>query len=748
MDSIIASPASVSAQTRITARWPFVITICLGSFLLFLVQPMVARMALPRLGGAPAVWNSAMLVYQALLLGGYAYADWLGRLAARRQAWVHLALFVVAALTLPVHLFSGSLPADTSPFLWVPWLLLGSIGPLFFIVSAQAPLMQRWFSLSGGADPYPLYAASNLGSFAGLIAYPLLVEPNFAVVTQRWLWSGGYLLLLVIVGLVGLNLPRGAASGPVVAVRTPAPGARQMLNWIILAAVPSGLMLSTSLHLTTDIMAMPLLWVLPLGLYLLSFSIAFAEKRGLANGLSRIAPIFLLFAACGVFVDSTDWPILFAFLSLANLLIIATTLHARMYATRPDPAHLTRFYLAMSIGGAVGGLFGALIAPLIFSWTYEYPLLLLAAGALLVPRGMFDLADRFWAPSKRALIGTSALVVVVLATSLVAGSLEGSADAARVKGIAASIIIFVAIFSFGNRRVYVASLLALMLCLNGWEKLALSAEGRITRSFFGVYSVRDVAGQQRSLVHGTTVHGIQSLVPGHEATPTTYYAPLSGIGLAMRMAPALFGDHARIGVVGLGSGTLSCYAKPGQHWRFYEIDPAIVAIASDPKRFTFLSHCLPNPEIVMGDARLSLSASPPGQTDILAIDAFSSDSVPMHLLTEEAFAAYRRQLSPGGLLMVHISNRMLDLGPVVAEAASRGGWSAVQRYYIPTPSEKAQLYSASIWVAMSPSRGVIDRLHASNPEAGWQPLARRPGFSDWTDDFASILPLVKWRKRD
>jgi hypothetical protein len=741
MQSVATEPHSLPS----TSRWPFVATICLGSFLLFLVQPMVARMALPRLGGAPAVWNSAMLVYQALLLGGYGYADWLGRLAGRRQAILHLGLFALAGLMLPLHLFAGSLPEGASPFLWVPWLLLGSIGPLFFVVSAQAPLIQRWFSLAGGGDPYPLYAASNLGSFAGLIAYPLLVEPNFAVVTQRWLWSGGYVLLLLAVAGVALLLPKAGASAQGALASTPAPSTRSIARWILLAAIPSGLMLSTTLHLTTDIMAMPLIWVIPLGLYLLSFTVAFADRRGPANVITRIAPIILLLAGSGVFVDTTNWPISFALLSVANLFCVAVALHARMYAERPDAEHLTRFYLAMSIGGVVGGIFCALIAPLVFDWSYEHPLLLLAAAAALALQAPEFLAEHEGLAALRRPGALLPLVILIAGAALIGASPLWPEHQLPLQIACSASIIVIAVLTFGNRRIFLVSLLGVLLCLGGLERLRMSAGGFLTRSYFGIYTVREYA-DVRYLVHGTTVHGIQSRDPALAAIPNSYYAPFSGVGLAMKAVPSLYGPYARVGLVGLGSGTLTCYAEPRQVWRIYEIDPAIAGIAQDPKRFTFLSKCLPHPDIVFGDARLTLARAATGGTDVLAIDAFSSDSIPMHLLTREAFADYRRILAANGLLMVHISNRMLDLRPVIAAAAARGGWFAAERFYNPTIAERQQHLSASIWIAMSPSKAVLDQLIGADRAIDWQPVAPRPGFADWTDDFASILPLVKWQK--
>lgn len=404
------------------ARWCrvlFVATILAGSFLLFLVQPMVARMALPRLGGAPAVWNSAMLVYQALLLGGYAYAHWLGRVKPRAQAVIHLGVLAVAALWLPIGLFALDLPADAQPAVWVPWLLGLSIGPLFFAVSAQAPLIQRWFSASsGGADPYALYAASNLGSFAGLIAYPLVVEPLLAIHGQSLLWTAGYAVLVLLVALCATRLPR-TASAEHVAATSSAPGAARILHWIALALVPSGLMLATSTYITTDIVAMPLLWVLPLGLYLLSFTIAFAQDRTLADLLTRIAPVTILLFGGVIMGGFNDKPVFSATIALTLLFMVSVALHTAMYRRRPAPDRLTGFYLAMSVGGVLGGVFAALLAPVIFDWTYEYPLLILAAGVLVPQMYLLATFRAVWSgPAVRRHLG---LAVIILVMAVAAG---------------------------------------------------------------------------------------------------------------------------------------------------------------------------------------------------------------------------------------------------------------------------------------------------------------------------------------
>jgi spermidine synthase len=714
----------------------FIATVFTGSFLLFLMQPMVARMALPRLGGAPAVWNSAMLVYQALLLGGYSYAHFAGRLRPRVQGRLHLALFAFAALWLPLGLMGITPPADASPILWVPWLLAGSIGPLFFVVSAQAPLMQRWFALrEPGANPYALYAASNLGSFGGLLAYPLVVEPFLPLGAQTLGWSLGYGGLLALIAVCVLLLPERAAAVAKAVTDTPAPTMTQRLRWIALAAVPSGLILAATTHITTDILAMPLIWVVPLGLYLLSFTFAFADKSRVARICTWAFPLVLIVAgaAAGSGEVGNLW------LSMAGDLLVvfvgSVALHRRMYDLRPAPARLTDFYLCMSIGGVVGGLFCGLIAPALFDWLYEYPLLILAA-ALLTP-----LRDDAAALSPRMVRWVP---VAAMLLSLYAGGLFGGATPPASLMTASMIAVaFLACFAMGSRAVFTICLAALILGLGCWGNIVRSIDHHTrTRSYFGIYTVGENGsgpGRARILVHGTTTHGIQLLDPHGATYPTSYYAYGSGIGTAMRAA----GPKARIGIVGLGAGTLACYAKPTQDWRFYEIDPAIARIARDTRNFTFLSRCLPHVPIEIGDARLTLATTASASRDILAVDAFSSDAIPMHLLTREAFAGYARVIGRDGLLMVHISNHYVDLQPILAAEAALDGWHAQVLDYRPDADAAAHRAAPSVWVAMSKSPATIARLRASDPKAQWRQLATRSGTAAWTDDYGSILPLLK-----
>jgi SAM-dependent methyltransferase len=720
------------------ARPLFVVTIITGSFLLFLTQPMIARMALPRVGGSPSIWNSAMLVYQLLLLAGYAYAHWLARLKPRRQIGIHMVLFGLAALWLPIWLRDMYPPADSEPAFWVPWFLISSIGPLFFIVSAQAPLMQRWYALeSSRGDPYPLYAASNLGSFAGLISYPLIVEPLMTLQQQSMLWTAIYALLVLLVAACALTVPAFAVE-EAPEETAPPPTARRIAHWVVLAAVPSGLMLSTTTHLTTDIVAIPMLWVLPLGLYLLSFVIAFASRRGPANFITMLAPLVILIAGGLAFSDGSRTPLFSVTLGLVLLLAIAVALHSEMFRLRPAVGHLTHFYLAMSFGGMLGGLFCAIVAPLLFDWAYEYPLLILAA-ALLVPQ--FSLV-----PSPKGLdrLLTFGLPVIAFLLSYAVeagmfGRTELSAMAGRI------LVSLVALARLGRPWSFAACLAALMLSYGGWATIALSTQDARTRSYFGIYEVSTrYDGTARILTHGTTLHGIQNLEPGLETVPTSYYARRSGVGLALTSADAMFGAHPRIGVVGLGSGTLSCYARPNQSWTFFEIDPAMVEVARN--RFTFLSQCAPQVRIVLGDARLSLQRQPANSLDILAVDAFSSDAVPMHLLTREALQVYGRAVQPGGIVLFHISNRYLDLKPVIADLAAREGWTAAMMGYVPDDEEEVLNATVSVWIALSRNPAMIERLQALSGADSiyWESVEPQPGFAGWSDDHASILPIINF----
>mgnify|MGYP000107746074 CR=1 FL=1 len=725
------------------ARGLFVATILTGSFLLFLVQPMVARMALPRLGGAPNVWNSAMLVYQALLLGGYYYAHRLSRMPLQRQVRLHLILYAVALVTLPVRLIDLPSPGPGTEVLWVPVLLALSIGPVFFLVSAQATLMQRWYGLDPRAgEPWALYAASNLGSFAGLIAYPLVVEPWLPVRAQAWLWSGGYVLLIGLIALCArarLGLPDTESAAPQ-AVAEPV-GKRRIWLWLALSAVPSGLMLSTTTHLTTDLFAMPLLWVIPLGLYLLSFVVAFAARRGPARVLSLLAWPVLFTAGTTAMVSQGSSGLLPVAEAIVVLFVVSVALHSRMYDERPGTANLTLFYLTMSAGGAIGGAFTALFAPIVFDWAWEHPVLVLAAVLLLPRPALFDwqrlagLDPGYYPIVRIALVGLA--MVCALQIARVTADFGTRLEAAPwVAGLA-----FAALALSRWRGMVLPLMLVAMLAQGGFITAAQSYQGLRQRSYFGIYTVRDVPSERlRTIAHGTTLHGQQSQDPAWRRQPLSYYGPSSGAGLVLANAQSLFGNAARVGVVGLGAGSLACYNRPGETYRFFEIDPLVLAYSQN-RTFTFLHDCAPDAVVTLGDARLELAKVAKGSFDVLVIDAFSSDSIPLHLLTDEALGVYERALAPGGILLIHTSNRFMTLEPVIAANARKRGLAALIRKDAP---DMDRYFTPSNWIALSRSPVVLTALAGRTPTLKWDSLGQ-PAATGWTDEHASILPYVRWR---
>jgi SAM-dependent methyltransferase len=716
-------------------RGLFTVVILSGSFLLFLVQPMVARFALPQLGGAPGVWNSAMLVFQVLLLGGYAYAHALSRLPLRRQAMIHLGLLLAAALTLPATLADIPPPRPGWEVLWAPALFLATIGPVFFLLSAQASLMQRWYAASPGAkNPYRLYAASNIGSFAGLLAYPFWLEPEMALGEQSRAWTIGYLILIAMTAFVAVSR-WNLADQVQPAEPDQAPeriGTRRLLLWLALAAVPSGLMLSTTTLLTTDLMAMPLLWVIPLGFYLLSFSVAFSESGDWAGILSRYAPITLLLVGGLAMISGGQANPALALAMVALLFVLAVALHGRLYALRPHPRHLTFFYLMVAAGGAMGGTFTAIIAPVLFDWVYEHAILLFAAALLIPQLPLLPFLGRFWRSGRRR---RAVAAVAVAVAAIVAWRLSVAVElglGSQILWLIGTLVVL-GVLVIGKRWAFAAVFALLMLGHGGLSTLETSVAGDRSRSYFGVYSVEDSNGMRR-LTHGTTMHGQQWLEPGRSKEPTAYYGYRSGVGIAL--ADAAEGAH--VGIAGLGSGTLACYRKLGQNWTFFEIDPQVARYSRD-RTFTFLADCTPEARIVIGDARLELAEEPAGSFDVLVIDAFTSDAIPMHLLTREAFETYRRALSDDGLLLVHVSNRFIDLAPMVSALTQAGGWHARMRRDIGNPPAGL---SASDWIALARNEGRIDRLERSSPFP-WDDLPP-PSPHAWTDDNASVVPLLRF----
>ncbi len=749
-----AAVADVRAEARL--RPLFIGILFLGSFLLFLVQPLFARIVLPVLGGSPAVWSTAMVFYQGALLAGYLYAHLLQRLALRAQIGVHLLLFGLAALTLPIGLadIAGARTGEAAA-LWLLQLLALSIGPVFLVVAAQAPLMQAWFARSSDPDaysPYFLYAASNAGSLGGLLAYPFLLEPLTALGLQQQIWSAGYLLLLGLVALGGRSILRAGPRAPATVSDTARParpiGWARRLKWVVLAAIPSGLLISTTTHITTDIMAMPLLWVIPLALYLITFILAFSAVGPLAmRAAAFVAPVSLLVFGPAHLMIAGMATTLFGLLGLVLLFVVAMALHGRLAADRPPAAELTGFYLWLSLGGVVGGLFAGLLAPQLFDWVYEHPILMLAASILIPARPLLPWMGQVWRGNGVLARG---LRILVPGLTLALGWWLGASFNPLDPSVAHTVALFtlggLAVLAIGRPLTFTWILAMLMLAMGGWQQIDLSTIDRARqRSFFGIYTIENVQStQMRKLLHGTTMHGAQSLDPERARVPLTYYAPQSGVGLAFAALPALAGPEARVGVVGLGTGSLACYASPGQDWTFYEIDPLMVELATDPAVFSFVADCTPDARIVVGDARLKIDEEPEARFEMLVVDAFSSDAIPIHLLTREAFESYMRTLGPDGLLLLHISNRYLDLEPVVAAIARDLGLHARIRSFVAREADEALGFNTSIWMVLARNEAAMARfLAVGGTEALWQQPATRAGLAPWTDGRASVLPVLK-----
>jgi SAM-dependent methyltransferase len=570
-----------------------------------------------------------------------------------------------------------------------------------------------------------------------LLAYPLLAEPLFSIRTQSLGWMAGYGVLVVLVGLTSLSR-RGLGGIPEATSAEPRPpGLRTILLWLALSAVPSGLMLSTTTYLTTDIFAMPLLWVIPLGLYLLSFSIAFAARRGLAAALTAASPVVVLAAGGIAMFTSAETNLAAAAASIVLLFVAAVALHTRLYSLRPEPARLTQFYLVMSAGGALGGLFTALFAPLLFDWTWEHPLLIVAAAALLPLGAWRALLGRLLPPGRPLRMG---FAILLFAAFMGALWLQHYAKPDNAPGMA-EIAVFAMAVAAGallaaRRWAFVAVCAFLLAALGGITQWQVTLSGGRSRSYFGIYIVRTTPTGERVLLHGKTIHGVQRLDPDRATEPTSYYGRRGGAGQVMLAAEPLYGPHARIGVVGLGVGTLACYRRPGQTWTFFEIDPAVLAY-SRRHLFTYLDRCAKGVPVVIGDARLRLASTVPGSFDILAIDAFSSDAIPLHLLTKEAHDIYFRALAPDGILLVHISNHYVELESVLSALAREEHLAAAVRFDRPAGGWPL---GESKWVAMSGDRA---KLAALTRGGAWRDL-RPPIKSVWTDDYASILPQLTW----
>lgn len=722
-------------------------TMFLSAATLFLVQPMFARMVLPTLGGTPAVWNTCVLFFQVMLLAGYIYAHVLTRsLRPQHQALVHAVVLLVPLLVLPIQVRGDAPPAAGSPVWWLMTVLVVSVGLPFFVVASTAPLLQRWFSVlphPSARDPYFLYVASNAGSMVGLLGYPFAIDRTLRVHEQSVLWTGAYGSVAVLIALcaavvlrtIAATAPSPSASiawnpSPDRAATTPPRRLALRLRWLALAFIPSSLMLGVTLHISTDVASVPLLWLIPLALYLLTFIASFASRPVISQRwMVRALPFLTTASLVTVVFGLNSWPMVP--LHLATFFVAAFVCHRGLAESRPPAGDLTTFYLWVSLGGALGGAFNTLVAPVLFTTVAEYPLALALAA--------------FARPSPRWRRGIESMAAAVGLPSIALGAVTVAWLAGLMPGLSFQVVLVV--FALGTSAVLGAANrprpFAVAILLVGFVHTLPSGGTRdrtlfAARSFFGVHRVLvDVPPTQHKLRHGTTLHGVQAIASRDRCEPTTYFHRTGPIG---QVFAALGGRARDVAVIGLGSGGLACYGQPGARWTFYEIDPVVERIARDTQYFTFLENSVASVRVVLGDGRLTLAAAPDGVHDVLVVDAFSSDAIPMHLATEEFIRMSAAKLRPDGLMAFHISNRYLDLEPVLtANAASIGLQAWAQFDGQLTDEDRREGKTLSRWMLIARDAGALAGLER---DARWR--TARAAASGWTDDFADILDAFAW----
>ncbi|MEI6708009.1 MAG: fused MFS/spermidine synthase [Methylococcales bacterium] len=719
-------------------------TLFVSASLMFVLQPLFGKILLPLLGGSPAVWNTCMVFYQSILFLGYLYAHTLStRFRQHQQILLHIGVIVISLLALPVALPDNTVPpTDSDPTFWLCWTLFLAIGLPFFVLSTTAPLVQKWFSQLGhysSDDPYFLYAASNTGSLLALLSYPFLLEPSIGLANQQTDWSIGYGLLCLLIGACGLLLWKNRIPSNTSASDTAVDNKltiRQKLHWLALAFVPSSLLLGLTNFISTDIASVPLLWIIPLTVYLLSFVIVFSHWNDtLHPWMVKSQPFVLVPFIAYAFVNPADLPYwVYLILHILAFFFAIMVCHGELAKSRPPTQHLTRFYLIMSFAGMLGGMFNTFVAPFVFNGIYEYPIMIVAA-LLLRPWTVEWSIKQLIAPV--VLLGIGFILYASINDLL-----------QYFDEIALSLIAFSVLVYFLRKQT-----LSYALTIGGIMFLALSLHGLSShtlyqkRSFFGVMAVRESVltdEQNKSetyheLFHGTTKHGAQRLPEALAKIPLTYYSQPGPMGQLFKTFDVASANW-QIGVVGLGAGALACYAKPSQHWTLYEIDPLVIDIAKNTNYFTYLSRCLPNPTMRVGDARLALEKEPDQHFDLLVMDAFSSDAVPTHLLTKEAMELYFKKLKPNGILAFHITNRHLALKKVLSIHAEQLHFAAlIQEFKAP---DNMPLVVDTDWVVMAKQPQTLEPLTLALL-GDWQTMPLYFGLSPWTDDFTNIVKIWK-----
>lgn len=724
----------------------------LSAALLFAIQPMYAKMLLPLLGGAPAVWSVVVVFFQIALLAGYLFAHVLRTsVALRFQPFIYIGLALLAVALLPFRVSATSADAVAHPVGFTLETLLLGAGLPFLMISATSPLLQSWFARIGhkhSSDPYFLYAASNAGSLLGLALYPVALEPLFGVALQTRIWMVAYVILIgCLCTCAAVTWRRNNASAEKAA--TEADGiqritASQRLRWVALAFVPASLSLAITTRITSDVAPIPLLWTLPLAVYLITFIIAFSRRPLLTPArVARVLPfsiflvVFLALLSAGL---KAGFDLV---LSLTALFLVGISCHGELSESRPHARHLTEFYVLLSIGGALAGCFNGLVAPNVFRTVAEYPLTIIFACAILSTLGKVGGTRREWIAdfALPAFLGCALLLLFRFT--------EHSSRVSLVMQIGFALAMVVCL-AFVGRRIRLASAIAVLFLVAGLLPTRLGYDPGSSRDlymrldaerdFFGTKLVIRNARNWHELIHGGTVHGLENMAAAEQTKPLSYYSqdgPLRAVFDAARAGPE---RSKYVAVVGLGVGTVACYQQPGETWSFIEIDPEVVWIARNGKLFSYLSSCAPKAAITVGDGRIELTKVRPRSYDLLLLDAYSSDQPPVHMLTREAFALYARDMRRNGLIVFHISNRYFNLAPVLANLAAEAGWRAwIDNDLTLSPRRVREGESASQWVVMARTAHDAGRIATARE---WHPLAANAKLRVWTDDYSSLLLII------
>jgi hypothetical protein len=746
---LLAASVNVSFGSRL-ALLLFASTIFLSALLLFWIQLVVAKMLLPRLGGTPAVWTTCMLFFQVLLLGGYSYVlvitSWIG---VRKHAVLHIALLFLSCLYLPLSFTGnpGSISERTNPALWLFGYLLSAIGLPIFLISTTSPLLQKWFTRTSdpsAKDPYFLFAVSNAGSLIALLSYPLFLEPVFSLSRQNQVWLVMYAVFLVLtVGCVfvlwkSLRSEIVATQinlDPVASENSPI-SLKRRLYWILLAFIPSSLLFGVTTYITTEIAPTPLLWTIPLALYLVTFVFAFGRKNLLPEQLSNhaLAGLSLLLTLVLV-ANATEPTTAIVLLHLCFFFVAALVCHGKLAAGRPDASRLAEFYLFVAIGGMLGGLFNTLIAPTTFNTIVEYPLVIVLACLIRRRDDSRDdsSADRLFDFILPACAGLLTAGLALLVDRYDVSTAVGI-------GIIFGIPLVIINHYFRPRPVRFALALAAVMIAGVVYSEIQNRTLHVERNFFGTLSVRlDPENATRVLYHGNTIHGRQFVDSNLQCEPLSYFHRDGPLG---QIFDAFTPDSAtpQVAVVGLGTGSMVSYAFAGQHWTFYEINPAVISIAKTSDYFTYLQKCAAaSTEIVLGDARLEMQNAPDHHYDLIVLDAFNSDAIPIHLMTQEAIALYMSKLKTGGMVAFHVSNRSLKLDTVLADLAKQ--YDAATMSFADGEHDPISGKDPSEWVVMARHSPAFASL-AQNPR--WRRLEGRTESHAWTDDFSNILSVFRW----